>query len=312
MKKLFALATVLFLLGAGGLPFQDAPAAVVVKLDGSVQIQIAGAEPQAATVGTRLSVGDRVIPGAGAKAIVVFSSGATQTLTEAFTIQAPSGSAEGDMFSRTVQVLAQAATSDARNQPNRQGMIRPIPGASPEIVGPRNSLPVKSTRPAFSWLPAEAQAEGHPEYIVQIRQEGSAPVRYEVGAVTSWTLPDDAPALIPGESYWWTVGPTGRGRPSREMQFQVLALDRHDALNEQLGILLEAGLDPEGDGAFMAAVIYREAGLFYDAAAALGFLEDAGQPLGVEAFLLKGDIMDAIGDLEAAQAAFDQADRLGR
>jgi len=96
------------------------------------------------------------------------------------------------------------------------------------------------------------------------------------------------------------------------MQFQVLALDRHDALNEQLGILLEAGLDPEGDGAFMAAVIYREAGLFYDAAAALGFLEDAGQPLGVEAFLLKGDIMDAIGDLEAAQAAFDQADRLGR
>lgn len=307
MKKLFALATVLFLLGAGGLPFQDAPAAVVVRLDGSVQIQMGDADPQAATVGTRLSVGDRIIPGAGAKAIVVFSSGATRTLTEEFTIQALSGSVEGDMFSRTVQVLAQAATSDARNQPNRQGMIRPVPGA-PEIIGPRNSLPVKSARPAFSWHPAE----GHSEYIVQIRQEGSAPVRYEVGAVTSWTLPDDAPALIPGESYWWTVGPVGRGRPSREMQFQILALDRHDALNEQLGILLQAGLDPEGDGAFMAAVIYREAGLFYDAAAALGFLEDAGQPLGVEALLLKGDIMDAVGDLEAAQAAFDRADRLGR
>lgn len=307
MRKLFPLAIVLFLLAAGGRPFQATPAAVVVKLDGSVQIQIGGADPQAATVGARLSVGDRIIPGTDAQAIVVFSSGATQTLTAETTIEAPSAGVEGDMFSRTVQVLAQAATSDARNQPNRQGMIRPVPGA-PEIIGPRNSLPVKSARPTFSWHPAE----GHSEYIVQIRQDGSAPIRYEVGAVTSWTLPDDAPALTPGEDYWWTVGPKGRGRPSREMQFQVLALEKHDALNEQLGILLEAGLDPEGDGAFMAAVIYREAGLYYDAAAALGFLEDAGQLLGVEALLLKGEIMDSMGDLEAAQAAFDQADRLGR
>ena len=211
------------------------------------------------------------------------------------------------MFSRTVQVLSQAASSDARNQPNRQGMIRPVPGA-PEIVGPRNDLIVKTARPTFVWYPAE----GHSEYIVQIRQEGSPPVRYDVGATTNWTLPDDAQALTPGEEYWWTVGPKGRGRASREMKFQVLPLDKHDALNEQLGILLGAGLDPEGDGAFMAAVIYREAGLYYDAATSLGFLEDAGQPLGVEALLLKGEIMDAMGDLEAAQAAFDQADRIGR
>jgi hypothetical protein len=307
MKKFLMLAIVLILLAAGGRPFQDAPAAVLVKLDGSVQVQIGDAGPQAATVGTRLSVGDRIIPGDGAQAIVVFSSGATRTLTEPTTIEAAAGGGQGDMFSRTVQVLSQAASSNARTQPNRQGMIRPVPGA-PEIIGPRNSLPVKSARPTFSWHPAE----GHSEYIVQIRQEGSRPIRYEVGETTEWTLPEDAPALTAGEDYWWTVGPKSRGRPSREMQFQVLALDKHDALNEQLGILLEAGLDPEGDGAFMAAVIYREAGLFYDAAAALGFLEDIDQPLGVEALLLKGEIMDAMGDLEAAQAAFDEADRTGR
>ena len=307
MKRHLPLAIVLFLIAAGGHPYQDAPAAVVVKLDGPVQIQVGDASPQTATVGMRLSVGDRIIPGADARAIVVFSSGTTRTLTTETTIEAPSASREGDMFSRTVQVLAQAATSDARNQPNRQGMIRPVPGA-PEIIAPRNSLPVKSARPTFSWHPAEGQSE----YMIQIRQEGSPPVRYDVGAVTSWTLPDDAPALTPGEDYWWTVGPKVGGRPSGEMEFQLLSLDKHDALNEQLGILLEAGLDPEGDGAFMAAIIYREAGLFYDAAVALGFLEDAGQILGVEALLLKGELMDSIGDLEAAQAAFDQADRLRR
>jgi hypothetical protein len=307
MNKFLMLAIVLALLAAGGRPHQETPAAVLVKLNGSVQVQIGDAGPQAATVGTRLSVGDRIIPGSGAQAIVVFSSGATQTLTETTTIETATGGGQGDMFSRTVQVLSQAASSDARTQPNRQGMIRPVPGA-PEIIGPRNSLPVRSARPTFSWHPAE----GHSEYIVQIRQEGSQPVRYEVGATTEWTLPGDAPALTAGGSYWWTVGPKGRGRPSREMQFQVLALEKHDALNEQLGILLEAGLDPEGDGAFMAAVIYREAGLYYDAAMALGFLEDAGQPLGVEALLLKGEIMDAMGDLEAAQAAFDEADKVGR
>ena len=74
--------------------------------------------------------------------------------------------------------------------------------------------------------------------MIQIRQEGSPPIRYDVGTVTSLTLPDDAPAL--------------------------------------------------------------------------GFLEDAGQILGVEALLLKGELMDSIGELEAAQAAFDQADRLRR
>ncbi len=306
MRKLLFLATVLFLLGAGGLPIQDAPAAVVVKLDGAVQLQVGGGGPQAARVGSRLSVGDRIIPASGAQATVVFSSGATRTIDAETTIEAPSGGESGDMFSRTVQVLSQAANSDARNQPNRQGMIRPVPGA-PEIIGPRNDIPVRSARPTFTWHPAEGQEA----YQIQIRKEGSSPMRYQVGKATSWTLPENEEALDPGETYWWTVGPVGRGRPSREMRFQVLEMEKHDALNEQLGILLDVGLDPEGDGAFMAAVIYREAGLYYDAAMALGFLEDAGQPLGVEALLLKGEVMDALGDLEAAQEAFDEADRMG-
>lgn len=309
MKKLFALATIFFLLAAAPGSIQDQPVAVVVKLDGSVQVQSGGGAPEAATVGARLSSGDRILPGEGGQAVVVFSSGAARTITEATTIQVAAGGGEEDMFSRTVQVLAQAANSDARNQPNRQGMIRPVPGA-PEIVSPRNDIPVRSIRPTFTWLPATDQETG--EYMVQVREEGAPPVRYDVGEATSWTLPEDAPALEPGTTYWWTVGPKRRGRPSREMKFRILSLEKQDALNEQLATLIDAGLDPEGDGAFMAAVIYREAGLFYDAAHSLEFLEDLGQPLGVNALLLKGEIMDAIGNLEAAREAFDEADRMGR
>ena len=309
MKKSSALATILLFLAAVPLPLQDSPAAVVVKLDGSVQVQLGAGAFQAATVGMRLAAGDRILPGPDGQAVLVFSSGATQTVTSALTIQAESGAEEEDLFSRTVQVLAQAANSDARNQPNRQGMIRPVPGA-PEIVAPRNDIPVRSARPTFTWLSAAGHETG--EYMIQIRREGEAPARYDVGADGSWTLPDDAPSLEPGAAYWWTVGPKRGGRPSREMKFQVLSLEKHDALNEQMGTLMNAGLDPEGDGAFMAAIIYREAGLYYDAARSLEFLEELGQPLGVNALLLKGEIMDAMGDLEAARGAFDRADRLRR
>jgi hypothetical protein len=306
MRHALVLAALL-LLPSGATLRQEGPVAVVVSLSGPVQLRMGDGEPRAATVGTRLAVGDQILPGADATAVLVFSSGATRTLSAATTIEIPGGEAAGDMFTRTVQVLAQAASSDARTQPNRQGMIRPIPG-TPEIISPRNGIPVRGVRPTFTWYPADKKTH----HMLQIRQEGSPPARYEVGAVSSWTLPSDAPPLSPGERYRWTVGPMGRGRVSREMEFQVLSVEAHDTLNERLGILLGAGLDPEGDGGFLAAVIYREAGLYYDAAEALGFLEDAGQPLGVEALLLKGEIMDAMGDLEAAQAAFDQADRMGR
>jgi hypothetical protein len=258
-------------------------------------------------VGVRLSVGDRVLPGTSASAIIVFQTGATREVTEATTIEAASGGGDGDRFSRTVQVLAQAATSDARNQPNRQGMIRPVPG-TPEIIAPRNMIKVLGPRPTFSWHPSE----GITEYIIQIRREGSRPVRYQVGATTTWTLPEEEEGLEAGATYWWTVGPAGRGRPSREMQFQVLSEDEQAVVMEEITLLAESGLDPEGDGAFLATVVYREAGLLYDAARSLGFLEDAGIPLGVGTYLLKGEIMDALGDLEAAQAAFDQADKVVR
>ncbi len=306
MKKPILIAAVL-LLGAAGPRQDDVPAAVLVRVEGTVQVQTGEADPRPGSVGTRLSAGDRVLPAEGGRAVIVYRSGLTRQVTEALTIEAPSGGREADVFSRTVRVLAQAATSDARSQPNRQGMIRPVQG-SPELVAPRNGITVMDPRPTFRWL----GVEGAPGYVIQIRREGGPPLRFRTGPETSWTLPEDAPALVPGATYHWTVASAARGRPAREQTFRVIGPETYGTLAREMEALVASGLDPAGDGAFLAAVLYREAGLLYEAAGALGLLESSGTPLSPEVYLLKGEIMDALGDLEAARAAFDRADEMMR
>ena len=147
MSKRLAILMALVLLALAPPPLggQEAPAALVVKLQGEVSIR-SGSTTTPAEVGARLVAGDQVVLAAGARAYLVHRSGQTQVVTERTTIAAPApGAAEGDVFSRTVRVLAQAANSNARTQPNRQGMIRPIPG-EPVLVAPRNGIKVSAVR----------------------------------------------------------------------------------------------------------------------------------------------------------------------
>jgi hypothetical protein len=171
---ILAIALVLAALDARVSPLraQEPPAALVVKLQGDVSIRHGGATA-AAVVGARLEAGDEVIPAAGARAYVVHRSGQTQVVSERTTIAAPPAAAPGDAFSRTVRVLAQAATSNARTQPNRQGMIRPIPG-EPVLVAPRNGIKVSGLRPTFSWM----AVDGASGYTLQLRAEGERPRRW--------------------------------------------------------------------------------------------------------------------------------------
>ena len=307
MRKLLAITTSFLLLGAAGYALQEPPVAVLVQVEGAVQVQHAGGPPQDAAVGERLSVGDQVLPGQSGRAVVVYRTGAMRVVTEATTIEAATGGAEGDMFSRTVQVLAQAATSDARSQPNRQGMIRPIPG-EPILIGPRNEITVMDSRPTFTWH-SVPEATG---YTIQIRKPGSPPVRHQTGPDTTWTLPMTVPALSHGDTYWWTVAPKESGRATRETQFQVIDMEGYQGVTTSIQAISDAGLDPVGNGAFLAVVIYRDAGLLYDAAGLLGFLEDSGMALSRDVLLLQGEIMDALGQLDAAREAFDKADEMGR
>ena len=289
------------------LSAQDDPAALVVRVQGDVQVRRGSAEPAAAMVGERLDVGDQVVPAPGGRAILVLRTGATQIVTESTTVSAPSGGGNPDMFARAVRTLAHAATTDASAIVGRQGMIRPLPG-EPVLVAPRNDLVVSSLRPAFTWLPVD----GATGYTLQVRVVGGGrPERFQVGHATVWSLPEEHPDLIRGETYAWTVAPTG-GRPTREQQFRVIGPDVQEQLSESLTALADLGMPPESDGLFFAVMVYRDLELFYDAATGISAMEAAEMSLSAEMYLLKGEIFTELGQGDEARKAFDKADEMMR
>jgi len=283
----------------------QSPAALVMQLRGSVQVNHAGAS-SAAAVGQRLMAGDEVVPSAGARALLITATGATQQVTKNTTLAVPPTGASDAIFEMALQRLVEAGSASARTG-GRQGMIRPIPG-EPTLVSPRNGLTVSTMRPAFEWMATSShEATG---YTIQIRSlDGGKPVRFNVTG-TTFTLPDDAEPLKPGTAYAWTVAPKG-GRAAQEVRFRVIGPDQEAQLGTTLGQIKELGLDPTKDGAFLAAVVYRDLNLYYDAAAALDAVEAEGS-MAAEGYLLKGEILNQLGHEEAAREAFDRADEMMR
>ncbi|MEQ9399725.1 MAG: hypothetical protein RJQ04_11235 [Longimicrobiales bacterium] len=293
---------------AAPLAAQEDPAALVVRVSGTVQVRHGGAAPAPATVGERLAPGDEVLPASGSRALLLTRSGATLNVTENTTVAEPAAGGNPDMFDRTMRTLAQAASGDARGAGLRQGMIRPIPG-EPTLVAPRNGLTVATAHPTFRWMPVD----GATGYMIQVRRiDGGRPMRFDTGMDTEWTLPEGEAALEAGATYAWTVAPEG-GRPTREQQFQVMAADVAGELEQAMADVSSLGLDPRGDGLFLSAIVYRDLGLVYEAHEALSDLEAAGGgDLAAELYLLKGEILSRLGRADEATVAFDRADALLR
>lgn len=308
MRKLLSMATVSVALTVTPLSAQDLPAALVIRLEGDVQVRRADAEPAPAVVGEHLSAGDEVLPASGARALLITRTGATQRVTEPTTVSEPRGGGNTDMFDRAMRTLAQAATADARSALGRQGMIRPIPG-EPVLVAPRNGLIVTDTRPTFSWMPVEGAAG----YTIQLRRvdpPGQRPMRFPVGAVSEWTLPDSVAELTAGGEYAWTVAPSA-GRPTREQRFMAIDANTRLEVDGYIQQVREMGLDPESDGLFLTAMIFRDMDLFYDAERALDLLEGSGD-MSAELYLLKGEILGSLGRGDEATEAFNRADEIMR
>jgi hypothetical protein len=304
MRKHLRLAAFAALVAATPLAAQDGPAALVIQVQGDVQLHQGGGVT-AATVGSRLTPGDEVVPAVGARAILLTRTGAQQVVTQATTIEEPRGAGNPDLFDRAMARFAQAASTDARNLGGRQGMIRPIPG-EPTLVAPRNGLTVTTSHPTFSWM----GVDGKDAYTIQIRNvDGGRPQRFQVTG-TTFTLPESAEALEPGANYAWTVAPDG-GRATREVQFKVIGAFESDELATTLSEVSALGLDPMGDGAFLTVVIYRDLDLFYDAATALANVENTAA-MSADLYLLKGEILAELGQADEARAAFDKADAMMR
>lgn len=282
------------------------PVALLVKFNGDVAIQRNGADASVAgEVGMQLEAGDQVVVADGGEAVVLYRTGRLLKAASTVTIEAVETSESSSLFTNTMRTLGQVATTDARTQPNRQGMIRPIAGA-PVPIAPRNAIKVLDVRPTFTWF----SVEGTSEYMVQLQRQGPdapAPVRYPVGSDTTWTLPlTDAP-LVSGATYVWTVG-SPVGRVADPKRFTVASADDVAAIQATMDGLIDAGIDPATDGLFLTALAYRDVGLFYEAHRAIRQIEEDGNGTGRAFFMLKGEVLDALGMVDAAEDAFQMAE----
>lgn len=282
------------------------PVALVVRVQGDVDVRHGGGEATPAAVGEQMFVGDDVIPAAGARAILITSAGTQQVITEETTIAEPRGAGNPDMFTRAMSTLAQAAATDA-SAGGRQGMIRPLTcGIAP--VAPRNGLVVSTQMPEFAW---SGPSDGTYDLMLR-RVDGGRPHIYEAGSDTAFALPAED-ELEPGATYAWTVFVGGRqtGRPCEQQEFRVMSLEEQVELQDYMDDISVFGLDPMGDGLFLTVVAYSDMGLYYDAYEALVTVE-AQAELSADLYLLLGEILTELGREEAAREAFDKADELMR
>jgi hypothetical protein len=285
------------------------PVALLVKFSGDVMVQRAESEESVAgAVGLALVPGDQVVIGDGAEAMVLYKTGRMVKAAATVTIEAVETDEPSSLFTNTMRTLGQVATTDARTQPNRQGMIRPIAGA-PVPIAPRNAIKVLDVRPTFTWF----SVENTEEYMIQLQRQGDdapAPIRWRVGSDTTWTLPSTEPALVPGATYVWTVG-SPAGRVAEPKHFTVASADDVAAVQDAMHGLIAAGIDPATDGLFLTALAYRDAGLHYEAWGAIQAIEEAGSGSGRAFFMLKGEVLDALGMVDAAAEAFAMAEDAG-
>ncbi|MEQ1856575.1 MAG: hypothetical protein ABL963_08895 [Longimicrobiales bacterium] len=284
---------------------QGNPAALVIRVQGDVDVTHGSASPTPAAVGERMFVGDGVLPGSGARAVLITRAGAQQVVTQRTTIAESTEAGNPDIFERALATLAQAAGTDASTG-GRQGMIRPIPGET-ALVGPRNALAVASSRPTFTWTATAGQS-----YDLMLRKlDGGRPEVFEVGTDTVWTLPAGTADLEQGATYQWTIFVGGRraGRALPPQDFRVISLEESVEMEDYLEEISVFGLDPRGDGLLLTLVAYRDMGLFYEAREAVDAVEATG-PLSWELYKLKGEILAELGHEAEARAAFDRADQL--
>jgi hypothetical protein len=305
MMKL-GVAFAVVLVSAGFVFFSADPSAVVVQISGGVQVQKVGqAAATPAAVGVGLMAGDKVIIGAGGKAVLLFKTGKMQPVTQTTVIEDAQRTQPGGLFNQTVSTLTQVATTNARTQPNRQGMIRPIQG-EPAPISPRNGVKIGTFRPAFTWF----RVPDVKSYMVQVRRidpVGGRPERFDAGSDTSWIYPANAMPLLPGATYEWTVAAANGGRPATVQRFKLFTTEDLSRVTTTMTELITAGIDPTGDGLFLSALAFRDAGLMYEANRMLDMLQTGGAG-GRSFYLLRGEVYDALGELDAAAKAFSTAD----
>jgi hypothetical protein len=164
---------------------------------------------------------------------------------------------------------------------------------------------VLQPRPTFTWF----SVPGAQGYTIQLRPVGGKPIRFTTGSDTVWTLPATEAPLADSTVYEWSVAALPSGRPAAAQRFQMASGGERAELSRLLHDLGTAGLDLKGSGLLPVALAYGEAGFLYEARQTLDALEASGTPLARSVRLLRADILNQIGEIEAAARELALADR---
>lgn len=288
-------------LGWTGAAHAQAVSALVSQIRGDVKVRKGGAEAELpAKVGLRLAEGDAVAVARGSRAVLLFSNGRLVTATTSLVVAGVGGAGAAEIYERASRSMASAAR---QGRPAPEGGIgRPPPvGAYP--LRPVFGSAVLAERPSFTW---QGQ-DGAEEYLLQIRPlAGGAPLRFRVTGTGPWTLPDSVPGLARGAEYAWAVVTLPGGRMAGEERFRVLDADAADGVAAFLASLRDAGVDPQGDGLLVAAMVYADLGLLHDAAEALARLAAETDAAGRDPLvdLLHAQVLERLGRIDEAVAVY--------
>lgn len=186
-------------------PILAAPLAILTDVRGGVQI-VRGASKTVGKNGAKLEAGDMVRVAKGA-ATVYYVTRPPQMLKANQQVKVAAAGGAANKPSLWRNVYSGIASGFARREQNTPGVVR---DPKMRLMWPVNSN-VLQARPTFYWT-------NHPQatdYQPLIRDETGEEVWRGTVAAHTLTYPDDAPALQPGQKYFWDVIPYTSGVAGR-------------------------------------------------------------------------------------------------
>ncbi|MCI0450838.1 MAG: hypothetical protein L0Z51_00435 [Candidatus Latescibacteria bacterium] len=241
----------------------DSPTAVLTSCKGPVTIVRAQNGPVAATFGMSLAEGDEVKTGADAEAEIMFASGNWVQVgaNSSMRIKGQPGSKPKEQNFEVVQNFLKLKSTEGTS--SISGLRSGDKASALRAISPCQTK-VRGARPTFAWTAEDPSLEL--QFIVY--NETGIHWQTTVSGATSVAYPADAPALVPGVSYSWTletsdplVSPPLRTAASF---FEIIAPKDVAALDTDLAVI-EQNKPGVTTYHVMRASIFFDRGLYADA-----------------------------------------------
>ncbi len=241
----------------------DSPTAVLTSCKGPVTIVRATGGPVAATFGASLAEGDEVKTGADAEAEIMFASGNWVQVgaNSSMKIKGQPGAKPKEQNFEVVQNFLKLKSTEGTS--SISGLRSGSKSDALVAVSPCQTK-VRDPRPTFAWTAEDATLELN----VVVYNESGVQWQTTVAGTTSAAYPADAPALVPGVSYSWTletsdpmVSPPLRTTASF---FEIIAADDVASLNKDLANV-DAKKPTPTSYHLMRASLFFDRGLVADA-----------------------------------------------